>query len=165
MTALPHLERIGPLALTGILGRHRRDIEPYVLIQNIGGQWDQYMMRRVAPPWTPEAWRYGVTMRMADGDATMSYFCGAPPPEPPELPSGFVSLTVPELSFACFPFDGHIAEFGGFVHAVFAQALPKAGLRPAPDAPDIPEYIERYDWQFNPSTGRGGFDLLIPVAE
>jgi Uncharacterized protein conserved in bacteria len=164
MTALPHLEQIGPLALTGILSRHRRDLEHYVLVQNISRQWDDYMIHRVAPPWTPEVWRYGVAMRMADGDTVMSYFCGAPPPEPPELPSGFVSLTIPALSFARFPFDGHIAEFRDFLHAVFARALSEAGLRPAPDAPGVPEYIERYDWRFNPATGRGGFDLLIPVA-
>jgi predicted transcriptional regulator YdeE len=101
---------------------------------------------------------------MADGDTTMSYFCGAPPPEPPESPSGFVSLTVPATPVAVLAFDGHIAEFRDFLHAAYARALPEAGLKPAPDAVGVPEFVERYDWRFNPSTGRGGFDLLIPVA-
>jgi predicted transcriptional regulator YdeE len=164
MTGLPHSERIGPLTLTGVLRRHRRDVELYALVQNINRQWDDYMLRRVAPPWTPNAWRYGVAMRMADGDTEMSYFCGAPPPEPPETPAGFTSLTIPALLFALFPFDGHISEFRDFLHRVFARALPEAGLELAPDGPGVPEYVERYDWRFNPATGRGGFDLLIPVA-
>lgn len=164
MPELQHPEHIGPLALTGVLRRHRRDLDHYKLVHDIGQQWDDYMTRRVAPPWTPEAWRYGVAFRMADGDTVMSYFCGAPPPEPPETPSGFVSLTIPALPFAVVTFDGHIAGFRDFLHAVFARLLPDARLKPAPDAPGVPEYIERYDWRFNPSTGRGGFDLLIPVA-
>lgn len=164
MSVLVRREQFGPLALTGMLRRHRRDLDHYKLVHDIGLQWNDYMMHRVAPPWTPEAWRYGVTMRMADGDTTMSYFCGAPPPEPPETPSGFVSLNVPALPFAVLSFDGHIAEFREFLHAVFARALPDAGLKLALDAPGVPEYIERYDWRFNPSTGRGGFDLLIPIA-
>jgi predicted transcriptional regulator YdeE len=164
MLDLPSLEHIGPLVLIGAMRSYGRGLDQQKLVHGIGQQWNDYMMRRVAPPWTPNAWRYGVTMRMADGDVAMSYFCGAPPPEPLENPPGFIALTIPALPFAVFPFDSHIAELRDFVHMVFARALPEAGLKPAADAPNIPEFIERYDWRFNPSTGRGGFDLLIPVA-
>jgi len=121
------------------------------------------MIHRVAPPWTPEAWRYGVVPRIADGDLTLPYFCGAPPPIPPETPAGFETLEIPSLTYAVFAFDGHIAEFRDFLHRVFAHELPAAGFDPAPDAPGVPEFLERYDWRFDPSTGRGGFDLMIPV--
>jgi len=162
--APPRLERLGPLSLTGILRQHSREQETYAIVQAIGRQWTDYMMRRVAPPWSPEAWRYGIALRMADGDTGIEYFCGAPPPNPPETPAGFVAMDVVALTWAVFAYDGHITGFRSFVHSVFGTELAKNGFAPAPDAPGVPEFIERYDWRFNPATGKGGFDLMVPVA-
>lgn len=164
MIGLPHLERFGPLMLTGIVQQYDREQETYAIVQAIGRQWSSYMMRRVAPPWTPQAYRYGVCQRMADGDTEITYFCGAPPPVPPEPRPGFVDFGLPELTVAVFAFDQHILEFRAFVHAVFGTELSRAGLKLAPDGPGVPEYIERYGIAFDPLTGKGGFELLVPVA-
>ena len=161
----PRLERCGALLLTGIMRRHGRTRETYAIAQAIGRQWTDYMTRRVAPPWTPQAWRYGITMRMADGDTEMEYFCAAPPPVPPEPRPGFVDWTLAPLTFAVFAFDDHILEFRDFVHAVFGAELSRAGLHLAPEGPGVPEFIERYGVTFNPLTGKGGFELLVPVRE
>lgn len=164
MADVLRLVKMGPLVLTGLMQHHSRSIDHYGLVRQVGQQWNDYMLRRVAPPWTPEAWRYGVTMRVGDGDAVLPYFCGAPPPEPPEIPPGFTTLVVPALSYAVFAFDGHIFEFRVFTEDVFARALAASGYDPAPAAPGVPEFIERYDWRFDPSTGKGGFDMMVPVA-
>ena len=161
----PRLERCGALLLTGIMRRHGRTRETYAIAQAIGRQWTDYMTRRVAPPWTPQAWRYGVTMRMADGDTEMEYFCAAPPPIPPEPRPGFVDWTLAPLTFAVFAFDDHILEFRDFVHTVFGTEITRAGLHLAPEGPGVPEFIERYGVTFNPLTGKGGFELLVPVRE
>jgi predicted transcriptional regulator YdeE len=159
------LERFGPLLLTGILQRHDRARETYAIAQAIGRQWNDYMARRVAPPWTAEAYRYGICHQMADGDTEIAYFCGAPPPVPPEPRAGFVDVTLAPLTIAVFPFDRHILEFRTFVHAVFGTELALAGLKPAPGGPGVPDYIERYGVAFDPLTGKGGFELLVPVKE
>jgi predicted transcriptional regulator YdeE len=164
MADVLRLEKIGPLVLAGLMRHHGRGIDHYALVRQIGLQWNDYMIRRVAPPWTPEAWRYGVVMRIADGDVELPYFCGAPPPEPPEMPPGFTTLVVPALTYAVFAFDGHIFEFETFIQDVFARSLAAAGYDPASDASGTPEFIERYDWRFDPATGKGGFDMLVPVA-
>jgi len=150
--------------LTGVVQRHDRSRETYDIARAIGRQWTDYMTRRVAPPWTIEAWRYGVTMRMADGDIDMEYFCSAPPPVPLEPRPGFVDWTLAPLTFAVFPFDGHILQFRDFVHTVFGTAITQAGLQLAPDGLGVPEYIERYGIGFDPLTGKGGFELLVPVT-
>jgi predicted transcriptional regulator YdeE len=165
MTGSPCLERPGPFSLIGLLGAHNREQETYDMVQGIGRQWTDYMIRRVAPPWSPEAWRYGVMLRMADGDTALSYFCGAPPPEPPETPAGFVALTVPALTWAVFPFDGHVTQFRSFLHTVFGTELAKNGLKPVPGGPEVPEFIERYDWRFDPAAGKGGIELMVPVVD
>ena len=161
----PRLERCGPLLLTGIMRRHDRTQETYAIAQAIGRQWSDYMMRRVAPPWTPKPWRFGITMRMADGDTEMEYLCAAPPPVPQEPRSGFVDWALAPLTFAVFPFDGHILQFRDYVHTVFGTELKRAGLHLASDGPGVPEFVERYGVAFNPSTGKGGFELLVPVKD
>lgn len=159
------LERLGPLSLMGIQRQQNPALDTYTIVQSIGRQWTEYMTRRVAPPWSPEAFRYGVALRMADGDTVFDYFCGASPAEPYERPDGFIALLIPALCWAVFPFDGHILEFRTFVHTVFGTALAQEGFLPALDGPGIPEYVERYDWRFDPATGKGGFDLMVPVLE
>ena len=150
--------------LTGVVQRHDRSRETYDIARAIGRQWTDYMTRRVAPPWTIEAWRYGVTMRMADGDIDMEYFCCAPPPAPLEPRPGFHDWALAPLTFAVFPFDGHILQFRDFVHTVFGTAITQAGLQLAPGGPGVPEYIERYGIAFDPLTGKGGFELMVPVT-
>ena len=161
---IPRLERFGPVVLTGILRRHSRELEPYDTVLALGRQWDEYLRNHVAPSRTSPAWRYGVTLPMADGDMVFSYFCGAPPPEPRARIAGFGELRIAASVWAVFPFEGHATEFRAFMHAAFASFLPQAGLRLADRGAETPEYVERYDWRFDLSSRKGGFDLLIPVA-
>jgi predicted transcriptional regulator YdeE len=164
MTGSPRLERFGPLMLTGLMREHSRELDDYGIVQAINRQWDEYMLRRVPPPWSPDALRFGVTGRMADGDLTLTYFCGAAPSEPPETPPGFIHVVIPCLTWAVFPFYGSVTAIPVFIHQVFGRDLAAAGLTPAPDGPDVPEFIERYDWSFDPASAGGGLELMVPVA-
>jgi hypothetical protein len=89
--ASPRLERPGPLSLSGILRRHNREQKTYDIVHAIGRQWAEYMTRCVAPPWSPLAWRYGVTLRMAAGDKAIAYFlrCSVRKRDKPRIESIF----------------------------------------------------------------------------
>jgi hypothetical protein len=155
--APPRLECLEPLRLAGLTRDHSREFDAPTIVAAIGWQWSTFLTRR--GPLAAGTFLYGVTERMSDGDAVITYFCGtASPPA-----DGLLSRAVPAMTVAVFPFRGPLTGFRRFVHSVFACDLKAAGLKTAPDAPGVPEFLERYPADFEPVSDARGFDLLIPV--
>jgi hypothetical protein len=158
----PRLERFGPMVLAGVKRRHSRTMEAARQFREVTAQWLDYVARRPAPL---GLFDYGIFPRLADGATQIEYFCGAPFAGTGDLPPDFVTVALPELPCAVFLYEGHVTGLLDFIHVVLATVLPQAGLEIAPEDRDAPEFIERFGASYNPSTGMGGFDVLIPLKE
>ncbi|WP_371826989.1 GyrI-like domain-containing protein [Microvirga sp. VF16] len=89
---------------------------------------------------------------------TYFYLAGVEVADLVDLDSSFTGMRLPAQRWAVFPHEGHIT-IASTIHAVFAQALPAAGLT----AGDMPDLLERYGERFNPRTGAGGLEIWVPV--
>ena len=76
-----------------------------------------------------------------------------------DLDGNLTAIRLPAQRWAIFPHGGHITTIASTIHAVFARALPAAGLA----AGDMPDLLERYGESFNRWTGAGGFEIWVPV--
>jgi AraC family transcriptional regulator len=102
---------------------------------------------------------YGLVANMAAAGETYFYLAGVEVSDLSELDSHFTGVRLPAQRWAVFPHDGHVTTIANTVHAVFARALPAAGLAPG----DMPDLLERYDARFDAWTGAGGFEIWVPV--
>lgn len=154
------MERFGPLKLMGVRRLQTAALDTSDLYHVIHRQWDDFRAQISRPRLVPE---YGVYMRMADGDLKFDYFCGA---SAGAVKSGdLVALEIPALYCAVFHHQGHGSEMREFTQMLFGTVLPLAGLEVAPDAPGVPEFIERYGDKFDMATAGGEFEVLIPIKE
>lgn len=76
-----------------------------------------------------------------------------------QLPSDIACVHVAARRYAVFRHAGHVSTVRGTFMAIFNDWLPRSGHQAA-DAP----VFERYDEQFDPDTGMGGFEVWIPLA-
>jgi len=157
----PRLERIGPLRLVGLMRRQNPALDAEDTARQLVQQWHDYITQRLEPVSTRD--RLGVHLRMADGETHFDYFSGIH--SDALVPQGFGELLFPAMLCAVFPYQGNVAGLRRFVHTVFANKLPIAGLSLMPDSARTPEFIERYGLDFDPETSSGGLEILVPVQE
>ena len=157
----PCLERIGPLRLVGLMRRQNSTLDAEDSAHQLILQWCDYIAQRPEPASMKDC--LGVHLHMADGETRFDYFSGASSAF--STPAGFVELRLPAMLCATFSYQGHAAGLRKFVQAVFASKLPSAGLLLMPDDAETPEFIERFDENFDPETNSGGMEILIPVQE
>jgi AraC family transcriptional regulator len=100
---------------------------------------------------------YGVVSG-TDKDGGMDYLCGVEVSGGAPLPAELVALTVPAHRYLLFKHRGHISEIGATWMAIMGQWLPASSYR-ADQTPCIERYTERFD----PRTGMGEVDMLVPV--
>lgn len=155
----PRLERFGPFQMTGLFRSHRYPRDHDVMFQQISQQWREYLA--LAGSITCRNDGYGIGLRMPDGATTFDYFCGAPAGSDP--PCGLATLEIPALTCAVFEHRERITEFRDTMQLALGSVLPLAGLEP--DDGEVPEFIERYGKNFDPQTGLGGFEVLIPLKQ
>lgn len=155
------LERFGPFQMAGLFRSHRYPRDHDVMFAQISAQWREYLA--LAGPQGPSARNhgYGIGLRMPDGATTFDYFCGAPIVVGSEPPPGLATLKIPLLQCAVFEHRENIMAFRDTMQRALGKVLPLAGLKPADG--DVPEFIERYSERFDPQTGLGGFDVLVPL--
>jgi AraC family transcriptional regulator len=103
---------------------------------------------------------HALVANMATAGETYYYLAGVEVSDLSDLDSSFTGIRLPAQRWAVFPHADHITTIVSTIHAVFAQALPAAGLAPG----HMPDLLERYDESFNPWTGTGGFEIWVPVA-
>ena len=87
------------------------------------------------------------------------YLAGVEVSDISDLDRNFTAVRLPAQRWAVFLHEGHVTTIGSTIHAVFARALPAAGLAAA----DMPDLLERYDENFDAWNGAGGFEIWVPV--
>ena len=150
----PRLVSLGPLLIAGIGRRFACDD-----FAGIPALWQELH------PYLSEITRqkgnaaYGLVANTAAAGDTYFYLAGVEMSDLSDLETNFTAIRLPAQRWAIFPHGGHITTIVSAIHAVFAQALPAAGLA----AGDMPDLLERYGESFDPRTGKGGFEIWVPV--
>lgn len=144
-------ETAGPFLLAGLSERYGCDTSG-----GIPSQWQRF---HCSPNITNRVGRtaYGV-MHNHDDEGYFDYLCGVEVSGFFAIPKGFRTLRVPAHSYAVFRQRDHIATIRPTFSAIWEKWLPEFGREPA-DAP----IVERYGPEFEPHTGFGGFEILIPI--
>lgn len=161
----PFVERFGPLVLAGTQRHHRLPRDPLDLYREVASQWRELAEVAHNIPSLPPRKGYGVAKRMPDGADHFEYFCGFVIPGKARAPQGFDCLEIPAIRCAIFPHREHVSLLRRTVEIAIGTGLPLAGLEPADEASGAPEFIQRYHEAFDPETGFGGMDVLIPVRD
>ncbi|MBS0640032.1 MAG: AraC family transcriptional regulator [Proteobacteria bacterium] len=99
---------------------------------------------------------YGVCYGM-DGSG-FDYLAGVEVAPGTDVPSDLASIRVAAPRYAVFTHAGHVSTVRTTFMAIFNDWLPRSGYQFA-EAP----VFERYDERFDPHTGKGGFELWIPI--
>jgi AraC family transcriptional regulator len=150
----PRLVSPGPLLIAGI-GRRFADDD----FAGIPALWQAFHPYLGAIPGQKGQAAYGLVAGTAAAGGTYFYLAGVEVADLADLDSSFTGMRLPAQRWAVFPHEDHITTIASTIHAVFAQALPAAGLT----AGDMPDLLERYDGRFNPRTGAGGLEIWVPV--
>ena len=76
------------------------------------------------------------------------------------VPDDMIAVTIPANTYAVFTHSGHISRLPGTVKQAWGHWLPASRYTHVP-GPDLELYDERWD----PMTGEGDIDILVPIAE
>jgi AraC family transcriptional regulator len=123
----------------------------------IPSQWDRFVPYLGTIPNQIGSTAYGVICN-PDDSGSIEYICGVQVSEFPAQPAEFCRLRIPPQTYAVFEHKDHVASVGATWHAIWNHALSDAGYR----ASDGPAF-ERYGEQFDGRTGRGGFEIWVPI--
>jgi AraC family transcriptional regulator len=102
---------------------------------------------------------YGVCWN-GDDAGNFDYIAGVEVADFSDLPRAFSRVRIPEQKYAVFAHDEHISTIRRTVNTIWNHWLPASGLKAA-DAPSF----ERYDENFDPLTGNGGFEIWVPIKD
>lgn len=150
----PRFETPGPLTIAGLGRRFAHDD-----FAGIPALWQELHPHLGHIPGKKGAATYGVVAHVAAGGDSYFYLAGVEVSDLSDLDAGFSGVRLPAQRWAVFVQEGHITTIVSTINAVFGQALPAAGLT----AGDMPDVLERYDKSFDPSTGKGGFEIWVPI--
>lgn len=152
--APPRIEAGKTLLIAGLSERYT-----YATSAAIPSQWQRFHPYIGHVPGQVGQVAYGVFYNTDDG-GNMDYMTGIEVRDFSDLPKEFARLRVPEHLYAVFQHHGHVSAIRGTMNAIWNHWLPQSGYEAA-DAPGL----ERYDKNFSPETGLGGFEIWIPVRK
>ena len=150
--APPRFETLHAMSLVGLVERYDGGSP-----RSIPDQWLRFgpLISRIAGRIGMTT--YGVSFNF-DRTSNFDYMSGVEVGGSHPPPSGMRSLELPQRKYAVFRHPGHIAGVRATFAAILGDWFPRSGYR-AVDAPNF----ERYGTEFDPGTGRGGFEIWIPV--
>ena len=157
--APPPLEPFGPLLLAGVQMSHRLGRARMQVYSDVAQQWRDFAAMAHRLPLLPPRLGYGIGLRIGDGE--MDYFSGMVVSDKDRVPPEFAVLEIPALYCAVFAHHDHLAHLAGTMKLIFGTVLPMAAIEPAEDGPVM--FIQRYGENFDPATGRGGIEVLVPI--
>lgn len=96
----------------------------------------------------------------ADDEGGFDYVCAAETAAPGRVPEGLRRIELAPRRYAVFEHRGHVSTLFDTYAAIWNEALPEHGWRPAP-AP----IVERHAPDFDPETGEGGLSLWVPLTD
>jgi AraC family transcriptional regulator len=125
----------------------------------IPGQWQRFHQSVDGIPGRIGKVAYGVCCN-GDDSGNFDYIAGVEVSDFSDLPREYSRVRIPEARYAVFSHPDHISTIRRTVNTIWNQWLPASGLQAA-DAPNF----ERYDENFDPLTGNGGFEIWVPIKE
>lgn len=147
----PRIVDTEPMLFVGINRRYQFDN-----MAGIVSQWQSFNRHVGSIPNEINGAAYGICTN-ADADS-MDYICAVQVSSFGLIDNDMQRLRVPAVQFAVFDYPGHISEIQAVFRAIYGEWLPQSG-RESSDAPAI----ERYDERFDPATGRGGYEIWVPL--
>ena len=152
--APPRFEVFRAFLVAGVGDRHNHDNGA-----GIPSQWQRFHQSVADIPHRLGSVAYGVCCN-GDDAGNFDYVAGVEVSDFSDLPRLFFRVRIPALRYAVVSHRDHISTIRRTVNTVWNHWLPASGLKVA-DAPNF----ERYDENFDPATGNGGFEIWIPVKE
>ncbi len=125
----------------------------------IPGQWQRFHQSVGNIPGRIGKVAYGVCCN-GDDAGNFDYIAGVEVSDFSDLPREFSRVRISEQRYAVFTHKDHISTIRRTVNTIWNDFLPASGLKAA-DGPNF----ERYDENFDPLTGNGGFEIWVPVRE
>jgi AraC family transcriptional regulator len=125
----------------------------------IPGQWQRFHQSVADIPARIGPVAYGVCCN-GDDAGNFDYIAGVEVSDYSGLPREFSKVRIPEQRYAVFSHREHVSTIRRTVNTIWNHWLPASGLKIA-DAPNF----ERYDENFDPQTGNGGFEIWVPVRD
>jgi AraC family transcriptional regulator len=150
----PRFETSKPLLVAGIGERYNHESAA-----GIPGQWQRFQQAVDDIPGRIGKIAYGVCCN-GDDAGNFDYIAGVEVSDFSDLPRQFAKVRIPEQRYAVFTHREHISTIRRTVNTIWNHWLPASGLK-ASDAPTF----ERYDENFDPTTGDGGLEIWVPVKE
>jgi len=151
--APPRLVDHGPLLLAGVL-EHYSDGD----MSAIPHQWQRFSPWIGHIPHQTAPVTYGVVFN-GDDDGATDYLTAAEVSDFSDIPEPLARLRLGAQRYAVFSHMGHVSEIQAVWRTIWAEWVPGQVKRLA-DAP----FFERYPETFDPMTGKGGFEIWLPVA-
>jgi AraC family transcriptional regulator len=150
----PRFEQLGTLLIAGIAEHNTANSSA----AGIPAQWQRFVQHMGHISGQRGSLAYGV-VHNTDDEGSMDYLAGVEVADFDRMPGGFSALRVPERRYAVFRHEEHVSSVRATWSAIWNQWLPESGHKVA-DAP----LLERYDEKFDPRSGQGGVDLMVPLA-
>src|SRR6201987_4971822 len=144
----PRFETGKPLLVAGLGDRFSHDKGA-----GIPGLWQRFHQVVAATPNRIGSVAYGVCTN-GDDAGNFDYIAGVEVSDFSDLPREFSRIRLAEQKYAVFAPKDHVSTIRGTINAIGNSWLPSSGFKMA-DAPTF----ERYDENFDPITGDGGFEI------
>lgn len=152
--APPRTVARGPMLLAGLL-EHYGDTD----MAAVPNQWQRFAPWIGHVPGQIGLATYGVVFSGGDGPAT-DYLAAVEVETFDNLPSDLAPARLAAQTYAVFHHPGHISEIRAVWRTIWAVWVPER-LKKLSDAP----FFERYPETFDGMTGRGGFEIWLPVDD
>jgi predicted transcriptional regulator YdeE len=149
--------------MAGLHRSHRLPRDRQDAYRDVAAQWRAFVSIARDLPHLPPHRGYGIGLCMADGATALDYFCGFVVAGRDRVPAPLTALAIAPLHCAVFPHHDHVSHLRATIELIFATVLPMAGIEPANDVAGAPEFIQRYSDSFDPATGLGGIEVLVPI--
>jgi AraC family transcriptional regulator len=148
----PRFETSKPLLVAGIGDRFSHENGA-----GIPGLWQRFHQTVADLPGRVGQVAYGVCCN-GDDAGNFDYIAGVEVTDFSDLPREFMRVRIPAQKYAVFTHHEHISTIRRTINAIWNHWLPASGFQVA-DAPNF----ERYDENFDPNTGDGGFEIWVPI--
>jgi AraC family transcriptional regulator len=150
----PRFTTARPLLIAGVSDRFSHENGA-----GIPGLWQRFHQSVADIPGRIGQVAYGVCCN-GDDAGNFDYIAGVEVSDYSDLPREFARVRIPEQKYAVFAHRDHVSSIRRTVNTIWNHWLPASGLKMA-DAPTF----ERYDENFDPLTGDGGFEIWVPVRD
>jgi AraC family transcriptional regulator len=150
----PRFETSKPLLIAGV----GEPINPENGGAGIPNQWQRFHQLVDDIPGRIGKMAYGVCN--GDDVGNFEYIAGVEVIDFSDLPRKFSRVRIPEQKYVVFTHSEHVSTIRRTINTVWNHWLPISGLKAA-EAPNF----ERYDGNFDPLTGNGGFEIWVPIRD